>query len=138
MGDPRRLANPIALSSLGGLAIVRGATYLAAEIEDYPWVPADLGPALPLVPVWVPGVAWVFVGVFLHVAMFRWRWFRTAVALLTGAYITWAILFFSDIFISPDLVSIVLLATYVALVPVTITLGSIELDRDTTREAENL
>lgn len=138
MGDPRRLANPIALSSLGGLAIVRGAAYLVAEAEAQPWVPADLGPALPLVPMWVPGVAWVFLGVFLHVAMFRWRWFRTAVALLTGAYITWSILFFSDIFISPDLVSIIRLSSYVALVPVTITLGSIELDRDTTREVDNL
>lgn len=86
----------------------------------------------------VPGVVWVFLGVFLHVAMFRWRWFRTSVALLTGAYITWAILFFSDIFISPDLVSIIRLASYLALVPVTITLGSIELDRDTTREADTL
>lgn len=138
MGDPRKLRNPISLASLGGLAIVRGAAYLVAEAAPHPWVPSDLGPALPLVPMWVPGVVWVALGVFLHLALFRWRWFRPAIALLTGAYITWAILFFSDIFITPDLVSIIRLASYIALVPVTITLGSIELDNNAAREDDDL
>lgn len=135
MQDPRKLANPVALASIAGLALFRGLSYIWAWLEPRVWNAVDIGPSPPYVPLPVVGVVWVVAGMFLLVAMFHWAWFRPAVAVLTACYLVWAILYFTDIFVSPELVTVVALAAYAAMVPVTITLGSIELEKaDTLRE----
>lgn len=134
MADPRNLCNPLSLGAVAGLAIVRGATYLAQDWGLVDWSSAPIGPSLPLVPMDAVGLAWLAGGLFLHAGMFYWRWFRPAVAILTALYLTWSILYITDLFISPDLPSLVGLAGYMAMVPVTITLGVIELENNADTE----
>lgn len=128
MQDPRKLSNPVTLSAIAGLALFRGVSYIWAWVEPRVWSAGDLGPSLPYVPLPVVGVVWVCAGMFLLLSMVHWSWFRPAVAVLTSCYLVWAILYFTDIFVSPELVTVVAMAAYAAMVPVTLTLGSIELE----------
>lgn len=129
MQDPRKLSNPVTLSAIAGLALFRGVSYIWAWVEPRVWNASDLGPSLPYVPLQVVGMVWVCAGMFLLLSMVRWSWFRPAVAVITSCYLVWAILYFTDIFVSPELVTVVAMAGYAVMVPVTITLGSIELEK---------
>lgn len=127
MSSPLRLRNPLAIASLAGVAVARGAAYLLAYIDLPEWLGTDLGPNVPLFPLWVAGSAWVLAGVLVHVALFVPRLFRISIAFMTGLYTAWALVYVADMLIQPDLNNLVGLAIYVALVPITITLGQEEI-----------
>lgn len=127
MSRPQDLHNPIALSSIGGVAVVRGCVYIAHHFPLPDWLGAEVGPGIPFLPLWVVGLMWVVTGLFLFASLWVWRWFRSAIALITGMYTAWAIIHVTDLFISPDLASIVSLSIYASLIPVTITLGQMEI-----------
>lgn len=137
MGRPSQLDNPIALSAMSVVPIVRGTGYLIADLKPS-WTisMANVGPDIPYLPLWLVGSAWVALGVFLVSTLWVWRWFRTAAALAVGAYITWAIIYVVDLFLSPDIVSITSLAGYIAMVPIIITLVGFEMDRYSVRDMD--
>lgn len=136
MGRPWHLVNPVALSAVALVPVVRGAGYLIADLAPRWGIAAEVGPTIPALPLWVVGLVWIFLGVFMVSALWKWAWFKTASALAVGAYITWAILYAADLFLSPDIISITALASFVSMVPVIITLTGVELDRDWLREKD--
>lgn len=127
MASPLRLRNPLAIASLAGVAVARGAAYLLSYVDLPEWLGDDLGPNVPLFPLWVAGLAWVGAGILAHVALFVPSLFRPAIAFMTGLYTVWALVYAADMLMQPDLNSLVGLAIYIALVPVTITLGQEEI-----------
>ena len=65
--SPLRLHNPIALAAVGGVGIVRGVAYIVSEYPLPEWLGDDVGPGVPLIPLWLVGVVWLIAGVYLHV-----------------------------------------------------------------------
>lgn len=127
MGSPRRMVNPISISSLAGVSIIRGGAYIVSA-----WVMlagTEVGPVFPLFPVPVMGAVWVMTGLFLLTSMWRWRWFRWAISLQTAMYATWFLVSIVDLMVTPDWVSVISVAMYGALVPITLTLAGIETTR---------
>lgn len=129
------LRNPIALISVGTVGVVRGGVYLASHFPNPEWLGAEVGPSIPLFPLWTAGAAWLFAGLFLLVALVIPAWFKSAIALMVGLYVTWSIIYLTDLFLTPDLSSMVSLAIYLALVPVVLTLGQVEIDKDEYKRA---
>lgn len=127
MGSPLQMVNPISISALAGVSLIRGGVYIAAS-----WVTlagTEVGPIFPFFPTAVMGVVWVLTGLLLLVAMFRWHWFRLAISLQAAMYATWFLVSIVDIMVTPDWVSFISVAVYGALVPITITLAGIETTR---------
>ena len=134
MGRPSQLTNPITLFAVSLVPVVRGTGYLIADLKpSWPISMVDVGPAIPYLPLWLVGAAWVVLGVYMVSSLWVWRWFRTAAAMAVGAYVTWAILYVVDLLLSPDVVSVTSLAGYIAMVPTIITLVGIEMDRHSVR-----
>lgn len=124
MGAPWRLLNPVSVGSLAGVSLVRGGVYLASQWVDMSG--ADVGPVFPYFPVPAWGVGWVLTGLFLLASMWRWKWFRWAISLQAAVYFTWTLLSILDLMLTPDWVSLMSIAVYGALVPITLTLARIE------------
>lgn len=123
----RALHNPVSLSGVGGLAVVRGIAYIATGTDVMPLNGYNNAPSLPGLGVAMVGALWVGVGVFFWAGMMVRRLFTASVALMVGMYATWVVLHAVDLFTTPDWDSIVGLAVYTFMVPVTITLASIEI-----------
>lgn len=121
------LHNPVSLSGVGGLAVVRGVAFIATGTEVLPLNGYNNAPSVPGVGIILVGLVWLFVGVFMWVGMVWRRMFTLAVALMVGMYATWAVVHAVDLFTAPDWDSVVGLAVYTLMVPVTITLAAIEL-----------
>lgn len=137
MGRPSQLTNPVTLFAMSMVPMVRGAGYVITDLfPSWPIAVADTGPAIPYLPLWLVGVAWLGMGLFLVISLWVWQWLRAAAALAVGGYLTWALLYMLDLFLGPDVVSITSLAGYLATVPVIITLVGIELDRDSVRHMD--
>lgn len=120
------LHNPVSLSGIGGLAVVRGIAFIATGTEVLPLNGYNNAPSLPGLGVVAVGALWVAAGVFLWGGMVWRRVFTLSVALMVGMYATWVVLHAVDLFTSPDWDSILGLAVYTLMVPVTITLAAIE------------
>lgn len=120
------LHNPVSLSGVGGLAVVRGLAFIAVGTDVMPLNGYDNAPSLPGLGVAMVGALWVAVGVFLWAGMVARRLFTASVALMVGMYATWVVLHAVDLFVTPDWGSIIDLAVYALMVPVTITLAAIE------------
>lgn len=112
---------------MGGLAVVRGVAFIATGTEVLPLNGYNNAPSVPGVGIILVGLVWLFVGVFMWVGMVWRRMFTLAVALMVGMYSTWAVVHAVDLFTAPDWDSVVGLAVYTLMVPVTITLAAIEL-----------
>lgn len=123
----RALHNPVSLSGLGGLAVVRGIAYLATGTGTLPLHGYENTPSMPALGLTVLGIVWLCSGLFLWAGMAIRRFFTVSVAFMVGMYSTWVVIHAVDLFTSPDWDSIVGLAVYLLLVPVTITLAAIEL-----------
>lgn len=124
MGSPRRMVNPISIASLGLVSAIRGGVYIATA-----WVTlsgADVGPVFPFFPTPAMGVVWLLTGLFVLASMWRWKWFRLAMSLQAAMYFTWALTSIMDLMVTPDWVSIISMAVYGALVPISVTLARIE------------
>lgn len=127
MGSPRRMVNPLSIASLAGVSLIRGGVYVGSG-----WITlagTDVGPIFPFFPTAVMGVVWLLTGLFLLASMWRWRWFRLAISLQAAMYATWFLVSIMDILITPDWVSVISMAVYGALVPITLTLAGIETTR---------
>ena len=122
----RALHNPVSLFGVGALAVVRGIAYIATGTGLAPLNGYNNAPSLPGLGVVTIGALWVAVGVFLWVGMVARRMFTTSVALMVGMYATWVVVHTVDTFTMPDWDSVVGLAVYALMVPVTITLAAIE------------
>ena len=123
----RALHNPVSLSGLGGLAVVRGIAYLATGTGTLPLQGYEGTPSMPALGLTLIGIVWLCSGLFLWAGMAIRRFFTVSVAFMVGMYSTWVVIHAVDLFTSPDWDSIVGLAVYLLLVPVTITLAAIEL-----------
>lgn len=122
------LRNPVALSGIGGLAVVRGVSYIVTGLHILPLGGHDVAPTIPGVGLDLVGTTWLAVGVFFWVGMVYRRFFSLAVATMTAMYATWALVHIVDLFTAPDWDSILNLAVYALMVPVTITLGLVEVE----------
>ena len=122
----RSLHNPVSLFGVGALAVVRGIAYIATGTGLAPLNGYNNAPSLPGLGVVAAGALWVAVGVFLWAGMIVRRMFITSVALMVGMYATWVVVHAVDLFTAPDWDSIVGLAVYSLMVPMTITLAAIE------------
>lgn len=140
MGSPIRLRNPIALTALSAVAIVRGVGYLTphAPFTLPPGTPPDPGPSLPGLPVTVAGVVWVIMGLFLLASLFRWRWFPLAAGLTAGAYATWTVVYALDAVVSGNLLGLVSAAVYICLGVCTLTLAQEEVQKPTSKHLEQI
>lgn len=105
---------------------MRGAAFIATGTGLLPLSGYNNAPSLPGLGIVVAGALWASVGVFLWVGMAVRRMFITSVALMVGMYATWVVVHAVDLFTAPDWDSIVGLAVYALMVPVTITLAAIE------------
>jgi hypothetical protein len=122
----RALHNPVSLSGVGGLAVVRGIAFIATGTEFLPLNGYNNAPSVPGTGIVIVGLVWLFVGAFMWVGMVWRRVFTLSVALMVGMYATWVVLHAVDLFTAPDWDSILALAVYALMVPVTITLAAIE------------
>lgn len=122
----RALHNPVSLFGVGALAVVRGVAYIATGTDLLPLNGYNNAPSLPGLGVVAVGALWVAVGVFLWVGMVVRRMFISSVALMVGMYATQVVVHAVDLFAAPDWDSVVGLAVYALMVPVTITLAAIE------------
>lgn len=84
-------------------------------------------PSMPALGLVLIGIMWLCSGLFLWAGMAIRRFFIVSVAFMVGMYSTWVVIHAIDLFTTPDWDSIVGLAVYLLLVPVTITLAAIEL-----------
>ena len=123
----RALHNPVSLSGVGGLAVVRGLAFISTGTGLLPLNGYSNAPSLPGLGVVAVGTLWVAAGVFLWAGMALRRMFITAAALMVGMYATWVVVHAVDLFTAPDWDSILGLAVYAFMVPVTITLAAIEI-----------
>lgn len=123
----RALHNPVSLSGVGGLAVVRGIAYIATGTDTLPLNGYGNTPSMPALGLTVLGIVWLCSGLFLWAGMAIRRFFTVSVAFMVAMYSTWVVIHAVDLFTSPDWDSIVGLAVYLLLVPVTITLAAIEL-----------
>lgn len=126
---PAKMANPMAMAAIGGVAIVRGLVSLCTASTPH----LNYGPALPYLDGWAVGLAWLMAGLILHVSLWRREMFKTAVSMLVGCFTVWSILYACDLMINGltsglDLANVVSLALYVCLVIVTITLADQEVE----------
>lgn len=140
MGAPMRSRNPISLTTLAAVAIVRGVGYLTpyAPFTLPPGTPTDPGPSLPGLPVGVAGVVWLIVGLFLLASLFRWRWFRMAAGLTAGAYATWTVVYVLDVMVTGNLLGLVSAAVYICLGVCTLTLAQEEVQKPTSKHLEQI
>ena len=123
----RSLHNPLCLSGIGGLAVVRGTAFICTGTGWLPLEGYNGAPSIPGVGVALIGVAWVFAGIFLWASMVVRRLFIAASALMTGVYATWVIVHGVGLVTSPDWDSLVGLALYALMVPVMMTLAADEI-----------
>ena len=128
INNVRSYHNPLCLSGIGGLAVVRGTAFICTgtgwlSLEGY-----NGAPSIPCTGIVLIGAAWVFAGVFLWASMAVRRFFIAASALMTGVYATWVIVHGAGMLTSPDWDSVVGLALYAMMVPVMMTLAAIEIN----------
>lgn len=122
----RSLHNPVSLSGVGGLAVVRGLAYMATGTELLPLNGYNNAPSLPGIGVAVVGAVWLAAGLFVWAGMAIRRLFTYSIAFMTGLYCTWVVIHTIDLFTAPDWDSILALSVYALMVPVLITLAGIE------------
>ncbi len=122
----RSLHNPLSLSGVGGLAVVRGLAFISTGTGVLPLNGYNNAPALPGVGIALMGAVWVLAGVFMWVSLAVRRLFIVASALMVGMYATWVVVHTIDLFTAPDWDSILGLSIYALMVPVTVTLAAIE------------
>jgi len=122
----RSLHNPLSLSGVGGLAVVRGLAFVSTGTEVLPLNGYNNAPTLPGVGIVLMGAVWILAGVFMWVGMAVRRLFIAAAALMVGMYATWVVVHTIDLFTAPDWDSILGLSVYALMVPVTVTLAAIE------------
>lgn len=128
LNNLRSLHNPLCLSGIGGLAVVRGAAFICTGTGWLPLEGYNGAPHLPCEWVITLGLAWVFAGSFLWLSLVIRRLFIIASALMVGMYAAWSIVHTADLFISPDWDGIVGLSVYAMMVPVILTLAAIEIN----------
>lgn len=124
---PARFVNPVTLAALGGVGVVRGLSYVAAG--DYGLLELEghaLAPSLPLIPLELAGVVWLIVGIFFWAGLAMPRLFKSGVAIMSGAYATWALLHIAGFYDGVDWGSLLSLAVYLFMIVATITLGTAE------------
>lgn len=124
--NSRSLHNPLSLSGVGGLAVVRGLAFIATGTGMLPLNGYNNAPTLPGGGIAIIGLVWVLAGVFMWVGMAVRRLFTAAAALMVGMYATWVVVHTIDLFTAPDWDSILGLSVYALMVPVTVTLAAIE------------
>ncbi|QGJ94153.1 membrane protein [Corynebacterium phage EmiRose] len=127
---PLRLHNPMALTALALVAAARGGGYLLTPLAPKWLDSTTAGPGIPWLPVWVAGAVWLAAGGVLLMALFKRSLLTLSLSLLCGLYLTWAIIYISDIFVTPDTASIISLVSYVAMIPIILTLGQVEILKD--------
>ena len=128
LNNIRSLHNPLSLSGIGGLAVVRGTAFISTgtgllPLEGYNNVPAISCPFLVLT-----GTLWVIAGAFLWASMAVRRLFTAAVALMVGVYATSAITHAISIFTTGTWDGILGVSVFTMMVPVLISLATIEID----------
>ena len=122
----RSLHNPLSLSGVGGLAVVRGLAFISTGTEVLPLNGYNNVPTLPGGGIVLMGAVWLLAGVFMWVGMAVRRLFTAAAALMVGMYATWVVVHTVDLFTAPDWDSILGLSVYALMIPVTVTLAAIE------------
>ena len=128
LNNLRSFHNPLCLSGIGGLSVVRGTAFICTGTGWSPLEGYNGAPPLPGTGVTLIGVAWVFAGMFLWASMAVRRLFIAASALMTGVYATWVVVHGVGLITSPDWDSFVGLALYAMMVPVTLTLAADEIN----------
>ena len=138
LNNIKSLHNPLCLSGIGGLAVVRGLAFVCTgtgwtSLEVY-----NSAPSIPCAGIVLIGLAWVFAGGFLWASMAVRRLFTAAAAFMTGVYATWGVVHGVDLLTSPDWDSCVGLALYALMVPVMMTLAAIEVNPPAEPSVENV
>lgn len=128
LNNIRSFHNPLCLSGIGGLAVVRGLAFISTGTGWFPLEGYNGAPPLPCTGIVLIGMVGVFAGVFLWASLAVRRLFIAASALMTGVYATWVVVHGVGLVTSPDWDSVVGLALYAMMVPVTITLASNEIN----------
>lgn len=128
INNVRSYHNPLCLSGIGGLAVVRGTAFICTgtgwlSLEGY-----NGAPSIPCAGIVLIGAVWVFAGVFLWASMAVRYFFIAASALMTGVYATWVIVHGVGMITSPDWDSVVGLALYAMMIPMMLTLAAIEIN----------
>lgn len=106
--------------------MVRGLAYMATGTELLPLNGYNNAPSLPGIGVAIVGAVWLAAGLFVWAGMAVRRLFTYSIAFMTGLYCTWVVIHTIDLFTAPDWDSILALSVYALMVPVLITLASIE------------
>ena len=134
MGRTPSLANPIAMTAVGVVPIVRGVGYVIVEcFPDWSISVGGVGPSLPFFPLTLMGIAWITLGVLWFIAMWKCALIKLVAALTMGGYATWTIIYAVDLMVAPDIISLTSLAGYIAMIPLIATLAEAEMDQQARR-----
>lgn len=128
LNNLRSFHNPVCLSGIGGLAVVRGVAFISTGTGWLPLEGYNGAPSIPCAGIVLIGGVWVFAGVFLWASMAVRRFFIAASALMTGVYATWVIVHGVGLLASPDWDSLVGLVLYAVMVPAMMTLAADEIN----------
>lgn len=128
LNNIRSLHNPLSLSGIGGLAVVRGTAFIFTGTGLLPLGGYNNVPAISCSLLVLMGTLWAIAGAFLWISMAVRRLFIAAVALMVGIYATSAIIHAVSIFTTGTWDGIVGTALFTMMVPVLISLATIEID----------
>lgn len=123
----RSLHNPVSLSGVGGLAVVRGAAFIATGTGVLPLNGYNNIPAVSCTSIVLMGVMWVISGGFLWAGMAIRRLFIAAVALMVGVYSTSATIHAVSIFTTGTWDGVLGLSLFAMMVPVLLALADVEI-----------
>lgn len=128
LNNIRSLHNPLSLSGIGGLAVVRGAAFISTGTGLLTLNGYNNVPSIPCTLLVGMGMLWVIAGAFLWASMAVRRLFIAAIALMVGVYATSAIIHAVSIFTTGTWDGVVGTALFTMMVPVLISLATIEVD----------
>ena len=123
----RSLHNPLSLSGIGGLSVVRGTAFISTGTGLLPLNGYNNVPALSCDLLVLMGTIWIIAGAFLWTSMAMRRLFIAAVALMVGIYATSAIIHAVSIFTTGTWDGIIGTALFTMMVPVLLSLATIEI-----------
>lgn len=128
-----RLNNPVTLVTLVALAVMalaRGLSYVGPYLTAGERTPADPGPSLPGLPVFLVGIIWGLIGLGFLVSIVFWRWFTIAASVMGGAYLTWAVVFLADLITDFEWGNVLSISVYITAFLFVLTLSRYELEGD--------
>ena len=124
----RSLHNPLSLSGIGGLAVVRGSAFISTGTGLLPLGGYNNVPALSCTFLVLMGALWVIAGALLWTSMAVRRLFIAAVAFMVGIYATSAIIHAVSALTTGTWDGIVGTSLFTMMVPVLISLTTIEIN----------